>query len=66
MIETHVYVGGDQTPTGPSGDPTVAPGQYGNIHEGTVDEPIGQADQYVIDGLSGDIYLIAHAVVCVE
>jgi len=66
LIETHVYVGSDQVPTGPSGDPTVAPGQYGNSNEGTVDEPIGDGDQYVIDGLSGDIYLIAHAKVCVE
>lgn len=62
LKETHLYIGNDILPTGNNGDYTVAPGQYGNTHSEVEDE----ADQYVIEGLSGEIYLIAHAVVCVE
>lgn len=65
LTETHLYVGSDPVPTGPSGDLTVAPGQYGNIHD-EEDAPNAEFDEYEITGLSGDIYLIAHAVVCVE
>ncbi len=65
LTETHLYVGSDPVPTGPSGDLTVAPGQYGNIHDGD-DAPNAEFDEYEITGLSGDIFLIAHAVVCVD
>lgn len=60
FYETHLYVGNDNFPSLPNGKPTVAPGQYGNynIGMGTTEE------SYKIDGLSGDIYIIAHAVAC--
>jgi hypothetical protein len=61
LKETHLYVGNDVLPE-KNDEYTVAPGQYGNTHGDVEDE----ADQYVITGLSGEIYLIAHAVVCVE
>jgi len=64
LTETHLYIGDDILPTH-NDKPTVAPGHYGNIHDG--DEALNaEFDQYVIDGLSDEIYLIAHAVVCVE
>jgi len=62
LKETHLYVGSDILPKDHNDEYTVAPGQYGNTHSEVEDE----ADQYVIEGLSGKIYLIAHAVVCVE
>jgi len=65
LTETHLYVGSVPVPTGPNGEYTVAPGQYGNIHDGE-EAPNAESDQYVINGLSGEIYLIAHAIVCVE
>lgn len=64
LTETHLYIGSDPLPT-KDDKPTVAPGQYGNTHDGD-DAPNAESDQYVIDGLSGDVYLIAHAVVCME
>ena len=62
FYETHVYVGNDKFPTHPkNGKPTVAPGQYGNKH----DFPDGTtSDSYEIEGLSGDVYVIVHVVVC--
>lgn len=59
MDETHVYVGSEILPR-KNGDFTVAPGQYGNIKDLTT----ATTDSYTITGLSGDIYVIAHAVVC--
>ncbi len=62
LDETHLYVGNTIVPYKSNGKPTVAPGQYGNQHSlGGV-----ASDTYTIDGLSGDIYIIAHAVVCDE
>lgn len=59
LTETHLYVGNDPYPTNPAGNPTNAPGQYGNSdNHGAVTEYT-----YEIDDLSGDIYFIAHAVV---
>ncbi len=61
LFETHLYVGNDELPTLSTGKPTVAPGQYGNSHE----FPDGaESDSYTLDDVSGDIYIIAHAVVC--
>jgi hypothetical protein len=54
MTETHLYVGNNQTPG------TAAPGQLGNIRSG-LDKVT--SDSYTITGLSGDIYVMAHAVV---
>lgn len=53
MSETHLYAS-NNIPT------TIAPGQYGNIHQ------LSQSltDQYVINNLTGKVYIIAHAVVC--
>lgn len=62
LKETHLYIGNDILPKDNNDEYTVAPGQYGNTHSEVEDE----ADQYVVEGLSGEIYLIAHAVVCVE
>jgi len=41
--------------------PTVAPGQFPYQH-GDLDNE--NEDSYMINGLSGDIYMIAHGVVC--
>jgi hypothetical protein len=57
MEETHLYVGNELTPG------TTSPGLYGNLHE--FDEPV-TSDTYIIDGLSGAIYVIAHTEVCIE
>ncbi|MCW9706750.1 hypothetical protein [Fodinibius salsisoli] len=59
LEETHVYAGNDPYPKNPGGKYTVAPGQYGNqeTHDNITEYT------YEIDGLSGDIYFIAHAVV---
>ena len=59
MDETHLYVG-QNLPVNSSGESTVAPGQYTEIH----DELEGvSSDSYLLPGGNGD-YLIAHAVVC--
>jgi len=60
MDETHLYVGNEILPRDNNNELTVAPGQYGNIHELT--EAV--SDSYTITGVSGDIYVVAHAVVC--
>ncbi len=61
MDETHLYVGNGIVPLNPHNNhPTVAPGQYGNQHSLSG----ATTDTYTIDGLSGEIYIIAHAVVC--
>jgi len=59
MSETHLYIGNENLPT-KNGTPTVAPGLYGNIH----DLNNATSDTFTITGLSGDIYIVAHAVVC--
>jgi hypothetical protein len=51
---THVYIGSAPFPTGNNGQPTVAPGQYTHV---------GTAASYSTSGLSGPIYVIAHAAV---
>jgi len=60
LTETHLYVGSEAYPTAKNGKTTVAPGKYGNQHN--LDD--ATSDSYTVDGLSGDIYIIAHAVVC--
>lgn len=61
FFETHLYVGYEKYPRKKNGQFTVAPGQFGNSDS----YPEGTSDvNYTIDGLSGDIYVIAHAVVC--
>lgn len=55
MEETHVYAS-NQLPD------TIAPGQYGNIHD--LDQAI--TDSFSIPVSGSTIYIIAHAVVCAE
>lgn len=56
MQNTHLYVGSAMLPM-KDGVPTVAPGQYPYKHTG-ID---ATSDPYTVTGLSGDIYVIAHA-----
>jgi hypothetical protein len=59
LAETHLYVGNEILARNGNGDFTVAPGQYPTIH----DPASGTKDEYTISGLSGDIYVVAHATV---
>jgi hypothetical protein len=59
MDETHLYVGCNPLPS-KNGSDTVAPGQYPYSH----DLSNASTDTYTVTGLSGKIYIIAHAVVC--
>jgi len=63
LNETQLYVG--STPlyykcNGPNCGYTIAPGQYPNKH--TLSSAV--SDSYTVNGLSGNIYVVAHAVVC--
>jgi hypothetical protein len=62
MEESHLYVGGEILPRGPTGDWTVAPGQYPFI------DTLGGATSHtvVVEGLEGSVYVVAHAVTCGE
>jgi hypothetical protein len=64
MDQTHLYVGNARLPTVRQGTKTVetvAPGQYPYQHD-----PLANVltDTYVVTGLSGSIYVVAHAQVC--
>ena len=61
MTATHLYVGNNRLPRNKKGQETVAPGQYPYGHD-----PLNNVttDSYTVTGLSGDIYVVAHAVVC--
>ncbi len=61
MDATHLYVGNDKLPVNKQGKYTVAPGQYPYKHDPLNDVT---TDSYTVTGLSGDIYVVAHAVVC--
>lgn len=58
MLENHLYVGANRLPL-KNGNETVAPGQYpivvGNINE--------TETTYTVNNLSGQVYVVAHAVV---
>nr|WP_321234766.1 hypothetical protein [uncultured Psychroserpens sp.] len=61
FFETHLYVGNEKYPRKRNGQFTVAPGQYpysDSFPDGT------SIDNYKIDDVEGDIYIIAHSVVC--
>ena len=58
MVETHLYVGNE--PLARNGEYTVAPGQYPTIHGELANVT---SDSYTVSGLSGDIYVVAHATV---
>jgi hypothetical protein len=61
MDEVHLYVGNGVLPLDGNGEQTVAPGQYPEVWD-----ELGGVDTYsiTVEGLSGDIYVVAHAVVC--
>lgn len=66
--ETHVYIGTTEYPMQVKGNktvPTVAPGQYPYKHDNLNNTDIDTYDEEEIGELpDGDIYFIAHAVVC--
>lgn len=57
--EVHLYAGSEILPRGSNGSMTVAPGQYTLIE--TFASPV-QSSVHVIDGLSGNIHFVGHAV----
>ena len=61
MTATHLYVGNDRLPKNNKDIETVAPGQYPYKHDGLNNVT---TDSYTVTGLSGDIYVVAHADVC--
>jgi len=61
MDATHLYVGTEHLPRKKNGDFTTAPGQYPYKHDPLNDVT---TDTYTVTGLSGEIYVVAHAVVC--
>jgi hypothetical protein len=61
MRETHLYYGSTPLPQD-GGKDTVAPGKYTALHSDM--EPDPTTDYYHKSGLSGDIYIVAHAVTC--
>lgn len=58
LEETQVYVGNEPLARDVNGDYTVAPGQYPAKHE---DLDGATSDSYTVTGLSGDVYVVAHA-----
>jgi len=60
MVETHLYVGSEPLAPDGNGNYTVAPGQYPNVHDELANVV---TDGYTITGLSGDVYVVAHATV---
>jgi len=64
LTETHLYLGDGPYPLKRRGRrwvETVAPGQYPYQH-GSLDNV--SEDTYMVSGLSGEIYMIAHGVIC--
>jgi len=57
MQKTHLYVDGELLPRN-GGDFTTSPGQYPYIHDPVADPA---SDTFTVTGLSGDIYVVAHA-----
>lgn len=60
MDETHLYIGSEPLARDINGDFTVAPGQYPYIHYLSN----STSDSFTIEGLSGEIYIVLHAVTC--
>ena len=61
LSEVHIYVGCAMYPTGPNGKLTTAPGQY-TVNIADLDMVSGV--DYTLSDVTGEIYVIAHAVVC--
>lgn len=62
ITEQQVYIGAAQLPTGPNGQPTVAPGQY------PFKEEFGECvtESLLVEPFEGPVYIIFHAVACCE
>lgn len=58
LEETQLYVGSEPLSRDPNGNYTVAPGQYPDIHGDVGGET---SDTYEVTGLSGPVYVVAHA-----
>ncbi len=61
MTEVHIYVGNDEIPKDRRGRYTVAPGQYTFTND-MLDNVSNFSETF--EGFEGDIFIIAHAVVC--
>ena len=61
LDEVHIYVGNDILPKKKNGSYTEAPGQYPHVAENLNGVT---SYSYTFDNITGDVYLIAHAVVC--
>lgn len=59
MDETHLFIGNEVLARDRNNEYTVAPGQFGRQHDLTA----ATTDSYTVTGLSGTIYVVAHAVV---
>jgi hypothetical protein len=59
LKEVHLYVGSEEFPRDKQGDYTIAPGQYPK----KASSLSGQTYTFNVTGLSGNVYVIAHAVV---
>jgi hypothetical protein len=60
LDEEHLYIGNEPLPRDGNGQYTVAPGQYPRVVE--LDEATHTT--HTVDGLSGSIYVVYHAVAC--
>lgn len=58
LEETQLYVGSEPLSRDPNGDYTVAPGQYPDINN---ELDGATSDTYEVTGLSGPVYVVAHA-----
>jgi len=61
--EVHLYVGSEMLPRDGNGAYTVAPGQYPVVDDGYAG---ATSVTHTVSGLSGDLYVVAHAVACGE
>ena len=61
MTATHLYVGSERMPRDKKGNETTSPGQYPYVH-GSLSN--ASTDTYTVTGLSGSIYVVAHALTC--
>jgi len=62
MTEVHIYVGNEELPKDRRGRSTVAPGQY--TYTNDMVDNLSSYPPKTFEGFEGDIYVIAHAVVC--
>lgn len=60
LVEAQLYVGDEILPRDVNGEFTVAPGQYPDVAGELKNVP---SKTFVVEGLTGDIYVVAHATV---